>query len=68
MAGEKGGRGGKGRGKKILSGTVVNDEILRRSGSQVHRDNATIWPNHRMMRAAMKKMIVLPAKFARSPG
>ena len=44
-------------------------KYLRRSSSHVHCGNATIWPNHRMMRAVIKKkMMVLPAKFARSPG
>ena len=43
-------------------------KYLRKSGSQLHRNNATIWPNHRMMRATRKKkMMVLHAKFARSP-
>ena len=37
--------------------------------SQFHRGNAIIWPNNRMMGAAMKKkMMVLPAKFAKSLG
>ena len=44
-------------------------KYLRRSYRQVHHGNARIWPNHRTMRAAMKKkLIVLPAKFARSLG
>ena len=43
-------------------------KYLRRSNSQVHGGNVTIWPNDRMMRAAMKKIMVLPAKFARSSG
>ena len=44
-------------------------KYLRRSSSQVHRGNATIWPNHRTMRAAMKKKkMVLPAEFERPPG
>ena len=35
-----------------------------RKSSLVNRNNATIWPIHRMMRAAMmKKMMVPPAKF-----
>ena len=41
-------------------------QYLRRSSSQVQLGNATIWPNHRMMIAAMKKkMMVLPGEFAR---
>ena len=36
--------------------------------SQFHRDNAKIWSNHWMIRVAMKKKImVLLAKFSRSP-
>ena len=40
---------------------------LSRSSSQVHH-NLMIQLDHRLMRAAMKKKMVLPAKFARSPG
>ena len=32
-------------------------KYLRRSNSQVHRGNAIIWPNHRMMRAVIKKIV-----------
>ena len=62
----------RGRGKKIRYGLgkrkrkegQVQSSMkkhLRGSRSHVHRGNATIWLNHRMMRAAMKKKImVLP--------
>ena len=45
-------------------------KYLRRSSSQAHHGNAKVWPNDRMMRAAMKKnmMVLLLAKFERSPG
>ena len=44
-------------------------KYLKRSSSQVHHGYATIWTNHRTVRAAMKKkVVVLPAEFARSPG
>ena len=44
-------------------------KLFRRSSSQVHRDNTTVWQNHRMIKAAIKKkMMALPAKFTRSPG
>ena len=57
-----------GRGKKIPSGSLLMKKFLRRSSSQVHRGNATICPNHQMMRAAIKKkMMALPAKFPKSP-
>ena len=40
-----------------------------RRSSQGHRGNATIWLNHRVMRAAMQeRVMVLLAKFAKSPG
>ena len=46
------------------SATVVNEEILMRSSSQAHCGSATIWPNHQVMRAAMKKkMMILPARY-----
>ena len=46
----------------------VKKQLRRRRSSQFHRGNATIWSNHRMMRAELKNMIVLPTTFARSLG
>ena len=43
-------------------------KYVRKNSNQVHRGNATIWQNHRMMRVAMKNMMVLPVKFGRSLG
>ena len=60
--------GERGRGKKIYQVRLSIKKYLRRSSSQVHRGSATVWLNHRMMRAAMKKMVVLFAKFAGSAG
>ena len=57
---------GIGRGKKVLSSTVANEEILQEESSQAHRGNATIWLNHRMMRAAIKnETMVLPGKICK---
>ena len=61
--------GGKGRGQKIPSGTVVNEEITQEEQQLGLCANATIFPNHQIMRAAIKKkMMVVPAKYARSHG
>ena len=43
-------------------------KFLKRRSSQVHRGNARIWTNHRMMRTAMKKVMALTVEFARSLG
>ena len=40
-------------------------KYFRRSSSQVHRGNATIWPNHQMMIAETKEMMLRPAKIRR---
>ena len=41
--------------------------LLQQNRAEKIRGNAVIWPNHQMMRTAMKKkMMVLPTKFARS--
>lgn len=44
-------------------------KYIGRSSNQVFLGNATVWLNYQKTKAAMKKeMMVLPAKFAGSPG
>ena len=46
-----------------------NNNRRKSSSSQFHCSDATKWPNYQMIRVVMKKrMMVLPAKFARSSG
>ena len=62
-------RGKRGRGKKNYQVMLSMKKYLRRRSSQIHGSNVTIWLNHRITRAAMKKkMMVLRAKFPISPG
>lgn len=42
---------------------VSMKKYLRRSSSQAHRGNAKIWLNHQMMRAVMKKNMMMFALY-----
>ena len=58
--------GKKEEGRRYNQVQLSIEKYFFRSNSQVHRSNATIWPNHQMTRAATKeKLMVLPAKICR---